>query len=156
MLTAVLLVGLSVAPPAPSPPPPPPAVSDAPVVEETPAPVEAPPAKISATKARLIEPPTYTAPVVLTVFGTLGTIIGVGMLTWGATLLGTPFTGLGPALGIGMGCVFLVTGLVLGAIGVFGIILTMAEKREYRLRVQEDALRAAVMPFQAPMVVARF
>lgn len=152
MLTAVLLVALAAPPPPPSPPPPPPSVEDAPPPAPSDAPVEV---KIApkATKARLVEP-SYTAPAVFTSLGTFSTIVGLGFLVWGATELGNAFAGLGPALGVAMGCVFLVTGLVLGAIGVFGIILTMAEKREFRLRQLDDTEKSALLP--SGVLIARF
>lgn len=161
MLTAALLLTLVVPPPPPSPPPPPPSVEPAPEVAPAPAadaPVVAP--KVTSTKARLLDPPSYAAPVLLTTFGSFGTIVGLGMLIWGASNLGVPFTGLGPALGVAMGAVFLVTGIVLGAIGVFGIMLTMAEKREYRLKLldQEPPASAVHSPPQQRhwIVLARF
>ena len=108
-----------------SPPPPPPIAAAAPVVEApVPAPAAAPVVRLKDSE------PSYLAPGLLTGAGTFATVLGVGMLVWGITELSSTTAGLGPVLGVALGSVFLLTGVVLGAIGVFGLILTLAEKRE--------------------------
>lgn len=139
----------------PTPPPPPPAIADdAPVVdapEPAPAPASAPMIRLKDSE------PSYLAPGLLTGAGTFATVLGVGMLVWGITELSSTTAGLGPVLGVALGSVFLLTGVVLGAIGVFGLILTLAEKREYRLRRLAEPDRAPLTAgLPAPVVVARF